>query len=136
MPFVNAKITLPIDDSEKEIIQSKLTDFVAVSLSKPREFIIVNIEDSQQIWFAGFKLERGAFISVRLMGNAEKSAYNELTKKLRLSFKQFEYSSRFNLSDISSCRKLEPGRKNFLAKKVVLRLNLSRDTFSFVLLKL
>ena len=46
MPFINAKITLPIDDSKKEIIQSKLTDFVAVSLSKPKEFIMVNIEDS------------------------------------------------------------------------------------------
>lgn len=82
MPFVNAKITLPVDDDKKNLIQSNFTDFVAISLGKPKNFIMVNIEDDQKIWFAGEKISDGAFISVRLMGNAEKSAYSDLTKKI------------------------------------------------------
>ena len=87
MPFINPKITLPLDEAKKELIQSKLTDFVATSLSKPKKFIMVNIEDNQQIWFAGEKLERGAFVSVRLMGNASKVACAELTGKICDLFK-------------------------------------------------
>ena len=82
MPFINAKVTLSIDDNKKEFIQSKLTDFVADSLTKPKKFIMVNIEDNQQIWFAGEKLKNGAFVSVRLMGNVSKAAYSNLTKKI------------------------------------------------------
>ena len=82
MPFINSKITFPVDDAKKEVIQSKLTDFVTDSLTKPKNFVMVNIEDNQQIWFAGKKLQNGVFVSVRLMGNASKAAYSNLTKKI------------------------------------------------------
>ena len=40
MPFVNAKITLSLDDDKKNLIQSNFTDFVAISLSKPKNLRI------------------------------------------------------------------------------------------------
>ena len=76
MPFVNAKITMPVNEAQKDLLQAGLTDFVAAVLGKPKKFVMVNIEAAQDIWFAGEKLERGAFVSVRLMGNATKAAYS------------------------------------------------------------
>ena len=43
---------------------------------------MVNIEDNQEIWFAGEKMKNSAFVSVRLMGNAEKISCNEVTEKI------------------------------------------------------
>lgn len=82
MPFVNAKITMAVSEAQKDLLQAELTDFVVTALGKPKKFVMVNIEAAQDIWFAGEKMELGAFVSVRLMGNATKEAYSELTKKI------------------------------------------------------
>ena len=82
MPFINAKITSPVDDAKKNLIQSKLTDLVADAFAKPKKFVMINIEDNQPMWFGGEVLKSGAFISVRLIGNPSRETYSALTKKI------------------------------------------------------
>ncbi len=81
MPFINSKITLPVDDAKKEIIKSKLGRLIS-TLNKSETYLMVGIEDQYDLWLGGKKLDKGAYVSVSLFGNAPRQAYDQLTGQI------------------------------------------------------
>ncbi len=78
MPYIESKITLPVTDSKKESIKSKLGEAVSI-IHKPESYLMVGIEDNIDLWFAGTKLDKGAYVSVSLFGKASPSDYEKMT---------------------------------------------------------
>ncbi len=81
MPFINVKLTVPVSDEKKEILQGKIADHVATALGKPRQYIMTSIETEKDLWFAGKKMDNGAFIAVSTFGTPSRSGCEDLTKK-------------------------------------------------------
>ncbi len=81
MPFIDSKITMPVPQEKREIIKSELGSAVAI-LSKPESFLMVGFEDNYDLYMGGKKLEKGAYVSVSLFGNAPASAYEKMTAKI------------------------------------------------------
>lgn len=82
MPYIDAKLSVELDENKKNDIQNKLTEVVSVAFSKPKTYIMASIEDSASLYMAGEKVEKGAYISVRLLGSASKSACQMSTKNI------------------------------------------------------
>ena len=82
MPYIDAKLSVELDENKKNDIQTKLTEVVSVAFSKPKAYIMANIEDSASLYMAGEKVEKGAYISIRLLGSASKSACQMSTKNI------------------------------------------------------
>lgn len=78
MPFIDSKITMKLTDEKKEIIKSKLGKAVEI-LHKSERYLMVGIEDNYDLWFSGEKLDKGAYVSVNLFGNASKEDYEKMT---------------------------------------------------------
>lgn len=81
MPFIDSKITLPVSQEKRNILKSELGKAVAL-LSKPESFLMVGFEDNYDLYMGGNKLEKGAYVSVSLFGNASKSAYENMTAEI------------------------------------------------------
>ena len=81
MPFIDLKVTTPLSEDTRETIKSELGSAVAV-IHKSETYLMVGIEDSYDLWLGGRHLEKGAYVSVSLYGNASSSDYNELTGKI------------------------------------------------------
>ena len=81
MPFIDSKITIPVGDEQKEAIKTRLGKAVSI-LNKPESFLMVGIEDNYDLWFAGEKVEKGAYVSVEIYGNASSDAYNRMTGEI------------------------------------------------------
>ncbi|MCR5097876.1 MAG: hypothetical protein K6B14_02890 [Lachnospiraceae bacterium] len=81
MPYINPKLTIPVSDEKKEAIKTRLGQAVSI-LSKPESFLMVDIEDDHDIWFAGEKVEKGAYVAVEIYGNASSDAYNRMTAEI------------------------------------------------------
>lgn len=79
MPFIQAKLSLKLDEQQKESLQNQLTDVVASSFGKPKGFVMAGIEDGQDLYMGGKKLENGAYLSIKLLGNTSKPVCNQLT---------------------------------------------------------
>ncbi len=79
MPFIDAKITLKLDEQAKEKLKSELAKTMA-PLGKSETYLMVGIDDGYDLWMAGKKLERGAYVSLSLLGDATKEKYTEVTK--------------------------------------------------------
>ena len=78
MPFIDSKITLPVSQETRENIKAELGKAISV-LNKPESFLMVGFEDNYDLYMAGRKLDKGAYVSVSLFGNASSDAYSKMT---------------------------------------------------------
>ncbi|MCR4881776.1 MAG: hypothetical protein K6A44_07490 [bacterium] len=82
MPYIEAKLSIKLDEKQKDNLQAKLTDAVSAAFSKPKAYIMANIEDDKSLYMAEKKLDKGAYISIKLLGAAAKPACQGLTKNI------------------------------------------------------
>ena len=81
MPFIDSKISIPVSQAQQETIKTELGKTVSI-LGKSENFLMVGFEDNYDLFMGGKKLEKGAYISVSLFGNASSDAYNRMTGEL------------------------------------------------------
>lgn len=81
MPFINSKITVPVTPEKKEKIKSELGKAIT-TLHKSETYLMVGIEDNYDLWMAGSKLDKGAYVSVSLFGNASGTDYEKMTEQI------------------------------------------------------
>lgn len=81
MPFIDSKITVPVSQEKKESIKAKLGKAVSI-LHKPESYLMVGIDDNYDLWFAGKKLEKGAFVSVSVFGDVSSSDSGKMTEAI------------------------------------------------------
>ena len=82
MPYIEAKLSVNLDENQKNELQAKLTDVVSSSFSKPKAYIMAVIEDGKSLYMAEKKIANGAYISVSLLGSASKPACQNLTRNI------------------------------------------------------
>lgn len=81
MPFIDSKFTVPVSEEKKETIKSELGRLVSL-INKPESFLMVGIEDNYTLYMGGDRLEKGAFVSVSMYGNASPDAYDQMTAEI------------------------------------------------------
>lgn len=81
MPFINAKISLPLDGEKKEILKSRFGKAVTL-IGKPESYLMVDIEDQHDLWFAGKKLDKGAYVSVSAFGSPARTGCAKMAAEL------------------------------------------------------
>lgn len=81
MPFIDSKIAGNVTDEQKVSVKTKLGKAISI-LNKSETYLMVGIEDNYDLFMAGNKLEKGAYVSVSLFGSASKDAYSRLTGEI------------------------------------------------------
>ena len=79
MPFIDSKITVSLTPEKEESIKAKLGEAIQI-LNKSETYLMVGFEDNYDLYMGGSKLDKGAYVSVSLFGQASPSAYSEMTK--------------------------------------------------------
>lgn len=78
MPFIDCKITRKITDDKKEVLKTELGKSISV-MHKPESYLMVGICDGYDLYFAGKKLENGAYVGVKVFGSLNKSDCAKMT---------------------------------------------------------
>lgn len=78
MPFIDCKISQPVSAEKKECLKNRFGKAVS-ALHKPESYLMVGIHDEYDLWFAGRKLDKGAYVAVSLFGSAGASDYEKMT---------------------------------------------------------
>ncbi len=81
MPFINAKISVPLDDAKKETLKTRFGRAVTL-IRKPESYLMVGIDDKQDLWFAGKKLAKGAYVSVSAFGAPSRADCGKMAAEL------------------------------------------------------
>jgi len=81
MPLIDSRLTVRLTNAQKEEIKTELGKLIA-TLNKSEAYLMVSIQDGCDLWMAGKKLEKGAYVAVSLYGSAPKAAYDRLTGQI------------------------------------------------------
>ena len=81
MPFIDSKVTVPVTREKREEIKTRLGQAIT-TLHKTEHYLMVGIESDYDLWLAGKKLEKGAYVSVSLYGSASPADYDAMTAKI------------------------------------------------------
>lgn len=74
MPMINSKVTVQLSKEKEDILKAELGKAISV-MGKTETYLMVGFEDNYDLYFGGKRLEKGAFVSVSVLGevNSEES---------------------------------------------------------------
>ena len=78
MPFIDSKISIPVSAEKKERIKSEFGKAISL-MNKPESYLMVGLADNYDLWFAGKKLEKGAFVAVDVLGSPSSEDCKKMT---------------------------------------------------------
>ncbi|MBQ4488914.1 MAG: hypothetical protein II944_06410 [Ruminobacter sp.] len=78
MPFIDAKISLPLTREQKDKLKTRFGQAISI-LHKPESYLMINIADSQSLYFAGKALEKGAYVAISVFGQVNAGDSNKMT---------------------------------------------------------
>ncbi|MDE5899640.1 MAG: hypothetical protein K2H09_10340 [Treponemataceae bacterium] len=81
MPMIQMKLAGSVPQEQRSILAAELGKAVGI-LGKPESYLMLNFEDNQDLYFAGRKLDKGAYVSVQLFGEADGGASAKMTAKI------------------------------------------------------
>lgn len=82
MPFIDSKITCKLSDTQKDTLKSALGQIIATVPGKSETYLMVGFNEDYPLYFGGKKLDKGAFVEVKIFGSAPKSALEQVTAKI------------------------------------------------------
>lgn len=81
MPFIDSKISVPVTDEKKESIKAKLGAAISV-MGKTESYLMVGFDDNYDLFFAGEKMEKAAYVSVSVYGSVSPEQADAMTAKI------------------------------------------------------
>ena len=87
MPFINSKVTMELTPEKKQALAKALGKAI-VTLGKPESYLMLGFEDKKTLFFGGKQLDKGAFVSVKLLGSVSSDASNKMTAEVCDIFKK------------------------------------------------
>ena len=88
MPYIDSKITLKLSEDQKEVLKTALGQIISTIPGKSENFLMVGFDDDYSLFFSGKKLEKGAFVEVKIFGSTSDSALEQVTSKICSLYEQ------------------------------------------------
>ena len=81
MPFIDSKVTVKLTEEKKKSVKTRLGQAISI-LHKSENYLMVGFEDEYDLYMSGNRLEKGAYVSVSLFGNASSDDYEKMTSAI------------------------------------------------------
>ncbi len=82
MPFIDSKVSVKTTPEQKKELKERLGQAIAIIPGKSESWLMVDLEDDQDIYFRGDDSQPAAFISVNIYGKANEAAFSKMTAEL------------------------------------------------------
>ena len=81
MPMIQSKVTVELPHEKRDALKAELGKAISI-LGKPENYLMLSIEDKQDLYFAGKKLDKGAYVEVKVLGSVDAAASDKMTAKI------------------------------------------------------
>jgi|AGTN01.2.fsa_nt_gi Macrophage migration inhibitory factor (MIF). len=82
MPYINVSVSRTLQPQQKEQIKARMGKLISLIPGKSESVTMVRIADGCALYMGGSALDNGAFIDIRLLGNATQQSKEALTKAM------------------------------------------------------
>ncbi len=81
MPMIEAKVTTSLPTEKRDVLKAEFGKALSI-IGKPESYLMINLADNQDLYFAGKKLDKGAYVEVKVLGNVDSAASDKMTAKI------------------------------------------------------
>jgi len=81
MPMIQAKVTMELPAEKRDVLKAEFGKAISI-MGKPESYLMINLDDKQDLYFGGKKLEKGAYVEVKVLGNVDGGASGKMTARL------------------------------------------------------
>lgn len=81
MPFIHTRVNRPITQEQESALARQLGQAITI-LGKSENWLMLQFDDNCRLYFKGDSQKPLAFVNVKLLGSAEKDAYERLTARI------------------------------------------------------
>ena len=81
MPMIEAKVTVELPAEKRELLKAEFGKAISV-MGKPESYLMINLSDWQDLYFGGRKLEKGAYVEVKVLGSVDAQKSEAMTARV------------------------------------------------------
>lgn len=82
MPFINSTTTAKVNEQQREVIKAELGKIISEIPGKSEEWLMIGFKDENTLYFRGVKMDKAAFIEIKIFGTADRKSKQVLTRKV------------------------------------------------------
>ena len=81
MPLINLQVSFSLDQEEKDSVTKELGQLISLMPGRSEKYLMVAIKDGYSFHLAGEKLDRAAFMDLRLLGRESEEGQERFVVK-------------------------------------------------------
>ena len=78
MPMIEVKITMKLPSEKRNVLKAEFGKAISI-MGKPESYLMINLVDSQDLYFGGNKLDKGAYVEVKVLGSVDAGSSDKMT---------------------------------------------------------
>ena len=85
MPLITLQVSFSLSPEEKDNITKELGQLISLMPGRSEKYLMVSIKDEYTVYLAGVKLERAAFMDLRLLGRESEEGQQKFVVEAQAS---------------------------------------------------
>ena len=81
MPMIKVGTTVSLTTEKRDVLKAELGKAISI-MGKPESYLMINLVDNQYLYFGGNKLDKGAYVEVKALGNIDAGQSDKMTAKV------------------------------------------------------
>ena len=81
MPMIKVETTVSLPTEKRDVLKAELGKAISI-MGKPESYLMINLVDNQDLYFGGKKMDKGAFVEVKALGNIDAGQSDKMTAKV------------------------------------------------------
>ena len=79
--MIEVKVTMQLPVEKRDILKAEFGKAISI-IGKPESYLMINLVDNQDLYFGGKKLEKGAYVEVKVFGYDDSDASSKMTTRV------------------------------------------------------
>ena len=79
--MIEAKVTTLLTEEKRDVLKTEFGKAISI-LGKPESYLMINLVENQDLYFGGKKLDKGAYVEIKVLGNVDSNSSNKMTSRI------------------------------------------------------
>ncbi len=79
--MIEAKVSVSLSEEKRTALKTEFGKAVSI-IGKPENYLMIHLDDNQDLYFGGKKLDSGAYVEVKVFGTVDAGASRKMTAQI------------------------------------------------------
>lgn len=81
MPMIKVETTVSLPAEKRDVLKTELGKAISI-MGKTESYLMINLADNQDLYFGGSKLDKGAYVEIKVLGSVDAEKSDKMTGRV------------------------------------------------------